>query len=578
MYRLRHAKVWFPTPPGVAIPRAHRAAFLAMMLPALAAAQAAAAQPASASAASGTAYGSGRAAGGGAAAQPTPPQALPEFYIREYRVTGAHHLQPVEIEAAVYPFLGPGRTARDVEDAREALLKAYQDKNYSSVNVVVPPQTGAGGIVYLQVDELTVGRLRVHGSRYFDINEIKREVPSLAQGNLIDFTQAQKDLVGLNQLPDRRVTPVIQPGVVPGTMDVDLNVKDTPPLHGSLELNNRYSSDTPSLRLDASLSYDNLWQLGHAIGASAQVSPQNFDKVQVFTGFYTARFPSLPGISFTLQGTLQNSRVSTLGALDVTGKGDVIGLHTNFKLPTVGDYFQNFTFGFDYKAFEQSVYAGADTTATQTPTTYFPLTLDYSGTWVGKSSLTDIDLQLVFNIRGIGSNAQQFDNNRYNADRNFIYLRGDVDRTEDLPYDFQLFGKLAGQVADSPLINSEQFSLGGLDTVRGYLESEVLGDNAVVFNFELRLPSLLSWIKSPDNAKTGDDWRFYFFTDAASAAIDDPLPEQTERYSLASYGGGTRITLFNHFNGSLDLAVPLTNQTYTRVHNPFLTFRVWTDF
>jgi hemolysin activation/secretion protein len=526
------------------------------------------------------------AAADASAADPSPspspaPQAVPEFYIREYRVNGAHHLTPLEIDTAVYPFLGPGRTAQDVETARAALLKAYQDKNYSSVEVVVPPQTGARGIVYIQVNELPVGRLRVEGSRYFDINAIKRRVPSLAEGSLIDFAQAQKDLVGLNQLPDRRITPTIQAGVLPGTMDVDLNVQDTLPLHGSLELNNRYSSDTPSLRLDASLSYDNLWQLGHAIGASVQVSPQNFDKVQVFTGFYTARFPGLDGFSLTLQGTKQDSFVSTLGAVDVTGKGNILGLRANFKLPTMGDYFQNFTLGIDYKAFTQNVNLPPpepEPLFPFTPTTYVPITLDYSGTWVGTGFLTDLDLQLVFNIRGIGSSAFQFDQNRFDADRNFIYLRGDVSQTQDLPHDFQLFAKLAGQVSDSPLINSEQFSVGGLDTVRGYLESDVLGDDAVVFNFEARAPSLLGWIKASGSARPGDDWRFYFFTDAATAALQDPLPEQTERYSLASYGAGTRLTLFKDFNASLDLAIPLFSQAFTKAHNPFLTFRVWTDF
>jgi hemolysin activation/secretion protein len=516
------------------------------------------------------------AAAAPAAAQP---QNLPEFYIREYRVRGAHHLQPEEIEAAVYPYLGPGRTAQDVDQARAALLKAYQDKNYTSVDVSVPPQTGAGGIVFITVTELPVGRLRVHGSRYYDINEIKRGAPSLAEGKLIDFTQAQKDLVGLNQLPDRRVTPVIQAGVLPGTMDVDLNVKDTLPLHGSLELNNRYSADTPSLRLNASLNYDNLWQLGHAIGGSAQTSPQDTNKVQVFTGFYTARIPDVDWLTFTLQGTVQNSNVSTLGALDVTGRGEIFGMRANFKLPTIGDYFQNFTLGIDYKNFQQAVRAGAvSVSGTVTPTTYLPVTLDYSGTWVGKNFLTDLDLQLVFNIRGVGSGAAQFDANRYDADRNFMYLRGDIAQTEDLPWDLQLFGKIAGQVSDSPLINSEEFSVGGLDTVRGYLESEVLGDNAAVFNFEFRSPSLLSWIKSRGNAKPGDDWRFYFFSDAAAVGIQNALPEQTVRYSLASYGGGTRMTLFNHFNGSLDLAVPLFSQSSTKARNPFLTFRVWTDF
>jgi hemolysin activation/secretion protein len=512
------------------------------------------------------------------AATPAAQRALPEFYIREYRVNGAHHLQPIEIEAAVYPFLGPGRTAQDVDGARAALAKAYADKNYSSVDVVVPPQSGAGGIVYIQVNEMPVGRLRVHGSRYFDINEIKREAPSLAEGKLVDFAQAQQDLIGLNQLPDRRVTPVIQAGVAPGTMDVDLNVKDTLPLHGSLELNNRYSTDSPSLRLDASLSYDNLWQMGQSIGGSVQISPQDVSKVQVYTGFYSIPVPDVDWLSFTLQGTKQNSNVSTLGAVDVTGKGDILGLNTNFKLPTLGDYFQNFTFGIDYKDFDQAVRVGAATTATETPTIYVPLTLAYNGTIVGKNFLTDLALQLVFNLRGIGSNATQFDNNRFDADGNFIYLRGDVAQTEDLPDDLQLFGKITGQVSDSPLINSEQFSVGGLDTVRGYLESEVLGDDGVVFNFEFRSPSLLSWIKAKNEAAPGDDWRVYFFTDAAAVSDQDVLPGQAVRYSLASYGGGTRMTLFDHFNGSLDLAVPLFSQTVTKAQHPFLTFRVWTDF
>jgi hemolysin activation/secretion protein len=503
---------------------------------------------------------------------------LQEFYIREYRVRGAHHLSPVEVERAVYPFLGPGRTADDVNGAREALQKAYEARSFTAVSVSVPPQTGAGGIVFLQVDENPVGRLRVHGSRYYDINHIKEAVPSLAEGGIIDFSQVQKDLVGINQLPDRRITPVVQQGVAPNTMDVDLNVKDTLPLHGSLELNNRYSADTPSLRVNASVTYDNLWQLGHSIGGSIQFSPQDYSKVSVYTGFYTLRLPTVDWLSFTLQATKQNSNVSTLGSVDVSGKGDIVGLHANFKLPTMEDYFQSFTFGLDYKEFNQDVRIGANTTATETPTTYLPLTFDYTGTWVDKKSLTDLDLQVVLNLRGIGSNSDQFTNNRFGADRNFIYFRGDTSRTQDIPFGAQLYAKVEGQVSDSPLINSEQFSVGGLGTVRGYLESAELGDDAIVGNLEARTPSVLSWIKGLDPAKPSDEWRFYVFTDGAVATIQNALPDQQNRFNLASYGGGTRLTLLNHFNGSLDVAIPLYTQANTKAHNPFLTFRVWTDF
>lgn len=512
-------------------------------------------------------------------------QPLPEFYIREYRVLGAHHLQPLEIETAVYPYLGPGRTAEDVEHARAALLKVYQDKQITSVDVTVPPQTGAGGIVFLQVNELTIGRLRVHGSRFYDLNEIKKMAPSLAPGQLVNFSDAQRDIVALNQLPDRRITPVIRPGVVPGTMDVDLNVKDTPPLHGSLELNNRYSLDTPDERVNASLSYDNLWQLGHSIGGSMQTSPEDTNKVAVFSAFYTVRFPRADWFTLTLQGSKQDSNVSTLGNLNSIGRGEIFGVRAAWKLPTLGDYFQSLTLGIDYKNTNQNTFRfpGGPPLLTgiaaTTNTVYVPVTLDYSGTWVASSFLTDLDLSVVFAIRGIGSNAQEFDNNRPYSDRNFIYLRGFLSHTQDLPWDAQLYAKIAGQVSDSPLVNSEQFSAGGLDTVRGYLESEVLGDDAVVFNFEARTPSLLRWIpKLGDPGDKTNEWRFYFFTDAASVGVQNALPDQTQRFSLASYGGGTHITLFDHLNGSVDLAVPLFSQTATKAHHPFLTFRVWTDF
>jgi len=528
---------------------------------------------------------SASASASGTNAMQAPARALPEFYIREYRVLGAHHLQPVEIENAVYPFLGPGRTAQDVEHARAALLKAYEDKQITSVDVVVPPQNGAGGIVFLQVNELTIGRLRVHGSRFYDINEIKAHAPSLAEGQLVNFTNAQNDIVNLNQLPDRKITPVIRPGVLANTMDVDLNVKDTAPLHGSVELNNRYSLDTPDLRTDASLSYDNLWQLGHSIGASVETSPQDTNKVAVFTGFYTLRFPDAQGFTLTLQGTKQDSFVSTLGDVDSVGNGFIIGLRANFKLPTMSDYYQSLTFGIDYKALNQSLFASPDTPIAfvplypYSPTRYMPLSLDYSGTWVEKNSLTDLDLAVVFGIRGIGSSIYYDDLTRFDADSNFIYLHGFLSRTQDLPDGFQVFGRVLGQISDSPLLTSEEFSAGGVDTVRGYLESEVLGDNAALVNFEFRSPSLLTWF--PSLNKSGDktnEWRFYFFTDAATIGIDDALPGQPVRASLASYGGGTHMTIFNHFNGSLDLAVPLFNQNPTKAQHPFLTFRVWSDF
>src|SRR6516225_769925 len=64
------------------------------------------------------------------------PQAAPRTLdINEFRVEGCTRLTAVELEGALYPFLGPGRVLQDVEQARAALEKAYTDRGYQSVSV-----------------------------------------------------------------------------------------------------------------------------------------------------------------------------------------------------------------------------------------------------------------------------------------------------------------------------------------------------------------------------------------------------------------------------------------------------------
>jgi hemolysin activation/secretion protein len=173
-----------------------------------------------------------------AAAQSAPAKDnTPRFFIQEFRVDGGGHLLTRdETEAAVYPFMGPYRTPADVEQARAALEQAYREKGYQTVTVSIPAQHARSGIIHLAVSQGQIGRLNVVGSRFFSIEEIKREAPSLEEGQSPNFTQVTHDLVVLNQLSDRKITPTVRAGEIPGTVDVDLNVKDTFPLHGSLEL------------------------------------------------------------------------------------------------------------------------------------------------------------------------------------------------------------------------------------------------------------------------------------------------------------------------------------------------------
>jgi len=393
----------------------------------------------------------------------------------------------------------------------------------------------------------------------------------LQEGAVPNFNDVTRDLVTLNQLADRQVTPALTAGRLPGTVDVDLNVKDSPPLHGTLEINNRYSADTTALRINASINYDNLWQLGHSIGTSFQIAPEDPSEVEVYSGYYLAHVPGVDGLSLMLTGTKQDSDVSTLGGIGVAGRGDTVGLRAIFTLPGRKGFYHSLSLGLDYKHFEQDVLiSGADTT---TPITYYPLSAAYSATWLGKGYETDLDATVNLGLRGIGSSEEEFDNNRHGADGDFAYFRGDLSHTRDLPEGFQIFGKVQGQAADEPLINSEQFSGGGLGSVRGYLESEVLADNALLGSVELRTPSLGDWM-----GKAVDDWRVYVFSDGGLLTINDPLPEQQQKFTLASVGAGTRVKFVDHVNGSLDAGVPLLAGVQTSPDDILLTFRVWADF
>ncbi|MDB6080533.1 MAG: hemin-binding protein, partial [Akkermansiaceae bacterium] len=335
----------------------------------------------------------------------------------------------------------------------------------------------------------------------------------------------------------------------------------------SLELNNRYSADTTPLRLNGSLNYDNLWQLGHSLGLSFQIAPEKLEDAEVFSASYTIRLPNSEGWSVLLQGTKQDSNVSTLGGSAVVGRGETVGVRAMKTLPQSEHYSQSISMGFDYKHLDEFSIGGFK------PITYYPFSLLYTSTWKQDKGHTDINAGINWHFRGVGDAESDFDAKRYKADGGYIYFRGDISHTQDLNTGYQWFAKVQGQASNEPLINSEQFSAGGLGSVRGYMESEALGDDAIFGTLEFRSPSLIGkgWSEA-------DDLRVYGFFDGGVTSIHDALPLQSAGEQLASVGIGARGRVFDHFNGSLDAAYPLFSRPSGKDTRLMYTFRLWGDF
>lgn len=490
-------------------------------------------------------------------------QTEPRFDILEYRVEGNSVLSREQIERAVYPHLGPRRTIADVERARGSLEKAYRDAGYATVLVDIPEQKVSSGSVALQVTEGRLSRVRVKGSRYHSLSRIRGQLPALEPGTVPHMPVLQEQLAAVNRASaDRQLTPVFRAGDTPGTVEVDLRVRDELPLHASLELNNRYTQDTEKLRLLASLRYDNLWQREHSAVLQYQTAPQDTDQVEVLAANYVFRANAARDV-LAFYGVKSDSRVAAIGDIAVLGAGNVLGARWIRGLGGGTPLQSSLVFGVDAKDFTEDVQFGTD--SFQTPIRYYPLTLGYNGSLPDARGRTSFGASLNFSLRSLsarpvdcgGFPSDQFECKRSGARPNYLYLKGDYQRSRSFENGWGTSVRAEGQLASQPLISNEQFSAGGQDSVRGYLESERLGDQALRVSLELRTPGLggtRAWLQELHGLG---------FVEGASLKLKNPLPDQDTRYSLASVGLGARFGAWKYLRGEVYWAHALRDGAIT---------------
>lgn len=521
--------------------------------------------------AAGTAHAQTAANGAMTAADPaTHPSS---FDVNEFIVRGNTVLSSLDIEKAVYPFEGPGRSINDVNAAVDALTNVYHDKGYQSVVVELPQQQVKNGVIVLQVVEAKVGRLRVEGAKYYSPQNVRDAVPALAEGKVPDFTQAQQQLSDLNRSADRQVIPVLKQGAMPQTVDVDLKVDDHNPLHGTLDVNNDNSPGTSSLRTSATVSYSNLWQLGHVVSATYLIAPQHPTDARVYSFSYLA---PLPDSHWSLLATVlhSDSNVASLGNTNVLGKGTTYGFTAIYTLPSTDTYAHSVSVEIDRKHYDETdTFGTVGSVAQSAPLTYVPITLAYNSQLNLKQSQTSFSASVTAGIRGLGSTWDEFDNKRFNAQPDFVYGKFDVNHTQNLPHDVQANAHVSVQISGSPLVSSEQFAAGGMTSVRGYMQAEDTADSGVIGSVELRSPSIASYVGS-----ALDEWRFHVFVDAAHLWLLSPLPEQTSSFNLVSAGFGTRVKLLKYASADFEAGWPLRSGVYTRAYSPRFDFYVRLGF
>jgi hemolysin activation/secretion protein len=495
------------------------------------------------------------------------------FPILEIQVIGNTVLPSSTIEEVVLPHVGLGKTAADVEKARDALEEAYGRAGYATVSVEVPRQRVNDGIINLRVVERAVGRLRVTGAQYHSPRAVREAAPSVAEGTVPRTQDLQRDIIALNRQPDRKVVPELVPGREPDTVDVNLRVEDRLPLHGTVELNNRQVRGTTALRSSASLRYENLWQRGDTVSAWFQTAPQRMSDGTVVMGSYLWRVPN-SAASVLTSFTWSDSNLAAFNG-SVIGRGTTIGSRLILPLGGGGAGFSHsLSAGMDRKSYLEGVPGDTPSAgALSIPITYYPVSAGYQASVAGERSDTEFGITAVFNVRGLGSSDATFARKRADATASFFVLRGDVAHTHRLDGDWQLWARTLSQYSPDALIANEQFAIGGVDTVRGYYEAAALVDYGVAVQTEIRTPSLSHLVGQPLN-----ELRFHGFVDGGFGALNNPLPQQTRSYSMGAAGVGARAKLYDHLNAAVDGAAVLTDGPGSRAGGMRLLFRLWGGF
>ncbi len=240
-------------------------------------------------------------------------------------------------------------------------------------------------------------------------------------------------------------------------------------------------------------------------------------------------------------------------------------------LPPYRLYAHNITMGLDYKHFDQAIgFTTESGQTTETPISYLPLSLSYSASLPDEGGMTQFSGGLNLSLRGVGSKETEFEDKRFKARANYLYATLGIQRTQKLPLGMNLFIKVDGQVSDQPLIDNEQYSAGGMESVRGYKESEAAGDNAIHETLEVSFSdpfeklNIGKWFQASP----------FLFYDIAKLTIKHPLPGQDRSIKLEGAGAGIRGSMTKHLEYELDWALALHGTDKTERNDQRFYFKV----
>ena len=448
------------------------------------------------------------------------------------------------LEQVLSPFLGKEISEENLQGLKDAVQDHFADNEDSFVRVRIPAQKVIAGRVTLVALPATVEQVCVTGNCWFPTGWIKSKM-NICPGDCVQETDLLNSVAWMNRNPFIHGNVILCKGNQDNSTKIRIAVNDRLPFRVYAGTDNTGTHFTGNERFFTGINA--------SIGLSAMVTYQftsdyEFKKLLAHYANFTYFLPWMHEISAyggyaTIRPNISNFE----------SKGKDIQASLRYKIPFKPLYKQfqhQFITGADFKQIDSSLFfigALSDGTISRLPVStktaqLFQILAAYQFQDVFCN--TELDFKFETYMAPFkflpDQTATAYQTIRPGATTRYVYARAALGMTRNLPACFKMTALLRGQLSSSSLLPSEQYRLGGYDTVRGYQEGVYLADDAVIGNLEVHSPT---WTFIDRCGWPKDSLYFLAFIDAAYGKNEDASPAFPNNAYLVGIGPGVRYSL-----------------------------------
>jgi len=475
-----------------------------------------------------------------------------------FQFNGSTVFEQVELNQAISDFIGKPITFAQLVQAANEITKLYVAQGYITSGAYLPEQNLNTGKVQIQilegsVSDIDVNLLKGRLTENYIRDRIKKKIATPLNINQL---QSALQLLQLNPLVES-LDAELSSGITPGTNSLAISVTGADTFELQTRINNNRNPSVGSFERGIRLEEKNLFGIGDRIFFAFN----NTDGSNQFSGGYLLPINASDG-SVSFDFSLANNEIieSPFDEVDIeVGSNNfdltlrqpiyrqaTAQLNQEFALNFSGSFRESQT---SIMGMPEGISPGADSDG-ETRTS----TLSFGQEWLQRNRKEVISARSQFNLGVDVLDATVSDSEpdaqffSWRGQASYLRLLSEFTGTPSVGSTLLLRSDL--QLAADPLIPTEQFSLGGVATVRGYRQDAVLTDNGFSASAELRLPiARLSKLKASLQLSP--------FVDFGTGWNSDG--EEPEFSTLLGTGFGLLLQRENNFSARIDWGIPLIN-------------------